>query len=111
MVFGAGGRIVDVCVLGGAEMKSSNSSSSAVAAVVCLLVVENFGGIAGGTSSSPNEKRSSGSGFGSSTFLDSFLGVVVDLRRLELVVGLDTPPSSYSSYSSKRSLLEVLLAS
>ena len=122
-VFESGGGRVgiegfeDVCVLGVADWKSSKSSSSAVWSVPKLSTglkmaflpfeANSLGGVSGGISSSPNANKStSGSLFlgGSAFFASRFAGVGKEdsaFRR----TGDATAPSSYSSYSSKRSLL------
>ena len=105
----------DVVVVGVADWKSSKSSSS-VAALwrepspprplsLLLLEANSFGGVSGGTSSSNDRKSTSGSlGFGGSAFLTD-----ADAEGLALLRGVaPDPSSSCSSYSSKRSLLELV---
>ena len=94
-------------------MKSSKSSSAATELSSGLVIVllpfetDGFGGVLGGRSSAPKSNKSScGSGcFGVSAFLVSRrIGVDVSssgFRRLDELPA----PSSYSSYSSNRSLL------
>ncbi len=107
------------CVVGVADWKSSNSSSSAVPGGappimpsigfdVAFLPLEakGFGGVSGGMSSSSNPSMSiSGSFFfGGSAFFVSRLAAVEEVSAFRRPVE-DAAPSSYSSYSSNRSLL------
>lgn len=97
-----------VVVVGVADWKSSKSSSSAPSsktfkAAFFPLEANGFGGVSGGMSSSkPSMSISGAFGLGGSAF---FTGAVSIFRRALDVMA----PSSYSSYSSKRSFL--LLAS
>lgn len=96
-----------VVVVGDADWKSSKSSSSASNAFVApFLPFEEagFGGVSGGMSSSKASMSISGSfGLGGSgcLALTGSVAVVPIFRRAEE----DVAPSSYSSYSSNRSLL------
>ena len=109
----------EVCVLGVADWKSSKSSSSAAPdevlpsmssigfeTVFLPFEVNGLGGVSGGMSSSSKARISiSGSFFfGGSAFLGSRL-TVVDEESVFRRAGEATAPSSYSSYSSNRSLL------
>ncbi len=99
-----------VCVVGVADWKSSKSSSSAppgpsssgLETFFLPFGTNSFGGVSGGISSSKPSMSISGSFFlGGSGFLGSRLAAdeVSAFRR----PGVATAPSSYSSYSSKRS--------
>lgn len=102
----------DVCVVGVADWKSSKSSSSAPPGLSSIGLDAGFlpletnflGGVSGGISSSKSSISISGSFFfGGSAFLTSPLAA--DDGSAFRRPGAATAPSSYSSYSSNRSLL------
>ena len=106
-------------VVGVADWKSSKSSSSAppdcndpgpspstFEAALFPLGANSFGGVSGGMSSSKPKISISGSfGLGGSAFFGSRFAAAVEVVSGFRRAGEAVTPSSYSSYSSNRSLL------